>query len=74
MINDEEQTPVAKENISYDIAENSDEWKRVEFHLKSSIPSEIKITKIISVKNTTSYNQFEFLSSNHLALSYHSYY
>lgn len=66
MINDEEQTPVAKENISYDIAENSDEWKRVEFHLKSSIPSEIKITKIISVKNTTSYNQFEFLSSNHL--------
>ena len=48
MINDEEQTAVAKENISYDIAENSDEWKRVEFHLKSSIPSEIKITKIIN--------------------------
>ena len=65
MINDEEQTPISKENVSYNIEENSDEWKRVEFHLKSSIPSEIKITKIISVKNTNSLNQFEYLSNNH---------
>lgn len=36
---------------NYEIVEDSDDWKKVEFHLKSSIPGEIQINKIISVKN-----------------------
>ena len=66
MINDEYDILDNADNQSYEIEENSDEWKKVEFHLKSSIPSEIQITKIISVRNTLTYNQFEFLASNHL--------
>lgn len=69
MINEEITKDQAKrkyENERYEIAYNSDEWKIVEFHLKSSIPSEIKIDRIVSVKNTLTYNQFEFLTNNHL--------
>ncbi len=66
MINTEEQNSISNENLRYEITENSDEWKMVEFHLKSSISFEIKIDKIISVKNTLTYNQFESLSSTHL--------
>ena len=51
-------------NNRYEVFENSDDWKMVEFHLKSSIPHEIKIDKIISVKNTLTYNQFEFLADD----------
>ena len=68
MINDDNQSQSkeALENQRYEIFQNSDEWKTVEFHLKSSIASEIKIDKIISVKNTLTYNQFESLTNNHL--------
>ena len=68
MINEDAQTQSkeAEENQRYEIFENSDEWKTVEFHLKSSIASEIKIDKIISVKNTITYNQFESLTNSHL--------
>ena len=68
MINEDVQTQTkeAEENQRYEIFENSDEWKTVEFHLKSSIASEIKIDKIISVKNTITYNQFESLTNSHL--------
>ena len=68
MINDENQSQSkeALENQRYEIFENSDEWKTVEFHLKSSIASEIKIDKIISVKNTLTFNQFESLTNSHL--------
>lgn len=51
---------------SYEIKEDSEEWKKVEFHLKSSIPSEIQINKIISVKNNLSYNHFKKLEETHL--------
>ena len=66
MINIEDQNSISNNNKRYEITENSDEWKMVEFHLKSSISSEIKIDKIISVKNILTYNQFESLSSTHL--------
>ena len=68
MINDDNQSQSkeALENQRYEIFENSDEWKTVEFHLKSSIASEIKIDKIISVKNTLTFNQFESLTNSHL--------
>ena len=68
MINDDNQSQSkeALENQRYEIFQNSDEWKTVEFHLKSSIASEIKIDKIISVKNTLTYNQFESLTNSHL--------
>ena len=68
MINEDNQTQSkeALENQRYEIFENSDEWKTVEFHLKSSIASEIKIDKIISVKNTLTFNQFESLTNSHL--------
>ena len=66
MINIEDQNSISSNNKRYEITENSDEWKMVEFHLKSSISSEIKIDKIISVKNILTYNQFESLSSTHL--------
>ena len=60
------QSKEALENQRYEISENSDEWKTVEFHLKSSIASEIKIDKIVSVKNTLTFNQFESLTNSHL--------
>ena len=68
MINDDNQSQSkeALENQRYEIFQNSDEWKTVEFHLKSSIASEIKIDKIVSVKNTLTFNQFESLTNNHL--------
>ena len=68
MINEDiqAQSKEALENQRYEISENSDEWKTVEFHLKSSIASEIKIDKIVSVKNTITFNQFESLTNTHL--------
>ena len=68
MINEDIQTQSkeALENQRYEISQNSDEWKTVEFHLKSSIASEIKIDRIVSVKNIITYNQFESLTSGHL--------
>ena len=68
MINEDIQTQSkeALENQRYEISQNSDEWKTVEFHLKSSIASEIKIDKIVSVKNTITFNQFESLTNSHL--------
>ena len=68
MINDDNksQSKEALENQRYEIFQNSDEWKTVEFHLKSSIASEIKIDKIISVKNTLTFNQFESLTNSNL--------
>jgi len=68
MINEDIQTQSkeALENQRYEISPNSDEWKTVEFHLKSSIASEIKIDKIVSVKNTITFNQFESLTNSHL--------
>ena len=68
MINEDiqAQSKEALENQRYEISQNSDEWKTVEFHLKSSIASEIKIDKIVSVKNTITFNQFELLASSHL--------
>ena len=68
MINDDNQSQSkeALENQRYEIFQNSDEWKTVEFHLKSSIASEIKIDKIVSVKNTLTFNQFESLTNSHL--------
>ena len=68
MINEDiqAQSKEAIENQRYEIFENSDEWKTVEFHLKSSIASEIKIDRIVSVKNTITFNQFESLTSSHL--------
>ena len=68
MINEDiqAQSKEALENQRYEISQNSDEWKTVEFHLKSSIASEIKIDKIVSVKNTITFNQFELLASTHL--------
>ena len=68
MINEDIQTQSkeALENQRYEISENSDEWKTVEFHLKSSIASEIKIDRIVSVKNTLTFNQFESMTSSHL--------
>ena len=68
MINDDNQSQSkeALENQRYEIFQNSDEWKMVEFHLKSSIASEVKIDKIISVKNTLTFNQFESLTNSHL--------
>ncbi len=68
MINDvnQSQSKEALENQRYEIFQNSDEWKTVEFHLKSSIASEIKIDKIVSVKNTLTFNQFEYLTNSHL--------
>ena len=68
MINEDTQTQ-SKENLEnqrYEISENSDEWKTVEFHLKSSIASEIKIDRIVSVKNIITYNQFELLTKSSL--------
>ena len=68
MINEDiqAQSKEALENQRYEISQNSDEWKTVEFHLKSSIASEIKIDKIVSVKNTITFNQFESLASRYL--------
>ena len=68
MINEDIQTQSkeALENQRFEISQNSDEWKKVEFHLKSSIASEIKIDRIVSVKNTLTYNQFESLTNSHL--------
>jgi hypothetical protein len=68
MINEDiqSQKEEALENKRYEISYNSDEWKTVEFHLKSSIASEIKIDRIVSVKNITTFNQFESLANNHL--------
>ena len=68
MINDDNQSQSkeALENQRYEIFQNSDEWKTVEFHLKSSIASEIKIDRIVSVKNIITYNQFESLTNSHL--------
>ena len=68
MINEDIQTQSkeALENQRYEIYENSDEWKTVEFHLKSSIASEVKIDRIVSVKNIITFNQFETLANNHL--------
>ena len=68
MINEDIQTQSkeALENQRFEISQNSDEWKKVEFHLKSSIASEIKIDRIVSVKNTITYNQFESLRSRYL--------
>ena len=57
---------IVKENLSYTLNPNSDEWKTVEFHLKSSIPTEVQINRIVSVKNILTYNQFEILSANNL--------
>ena len=68
MINEDNQSQSkeALENQRYEIFQNSDEWKTVEFHLKSSIASEVKIDKIISVKNTLTFNKFESLANSHL--------
>ncbi len=68
MINEDIQTQSkeALENQRYEISQNSDEWKTVEFHLKSSIASEIKIDRIVSVKNIITYNQFELLTKSSL--------
>ena len=66
MINEELETEEAKENQRYEISQNSDDWKTVEFHLKSSIASEIKIDKIVSVRNTLTFNQFKSLTNSHL--------
>ena len=68
MINEDiqAQSKEALENQRYEISQNSDEWKTVEFHLKSSIASEIKIDRIVSVKNTITFNQFESLANTHL--------
>jgi hypothetical protein len=68
MINEDIQTQSkeAIENQRYEINENSDEWKTVEFHLKSSIASEVKIDRIVSVKNIITFNQFETLANSHL--------
>ena len=68
MINEDIQTQSkeALENQRYEINENSDEWKTVEFHLKSSIASEVKIDRIVSVKNIITFNQFETLANSHL--------
>ena len=66
MINDEEETEISNENSYYIINPNSEEYKTVEFHLKSSISGEVHIEKVISVKNILTYNQFEFLSNTHL--------
>jgi hypothetical protein len=66
MLSEDEKTPIVKENLSYTLNPNSDEWKTVEFHLKSSIPTEVQINRIVSVKNILTYNQFEMLSANNL--------
>lgn len=62
----EEYNPSKEENTLHEIELNSEDWKIAEFHLKSSISSEIRIEKIISVKNTITFNQFKFLTKSHL--------
>ena len=43
----------------YEIFQSSDKWKTIEFHIKLSIASGVKIYKIISSKNTLTFNKFE---------------
>jgi hypothetical protein len=54
------------EGNTYNIQKKDDDWRKVEFHLKSSISSDVEIKRILSVKNTHMNRVFEGKVKNKL--------